>query len=179
MNIAILFSTIEGHTGKICRFVTTTLEQDGHELRVFDTDAAVPVDLNASDAVILLAPVHERRHPDLFEATVAALAERLAAMPTLMLSVSLSAGFEEGREEAQDYLDEFKMRTHLSPTREALVAGAVKTERYDYFAAQVVKMVVLHGKTYDAAEGSHEFTDWDALRNSVAEFTERAVTPAA
>ncbi|SFG24907.1 menaquinone-dependent protoporphyrinogen oxidase [Palleronia marisminoris] len=171
MNIAILFSTVEGHTGKICRFVETMLGQDGHAVRVFDTDATVPVDLNDGDAVILLAPVHERRHPDLFEATVAALAEKLAPMPTLMLSVSLSASFQDGREEAQDYLDEFKMRTGLAPTREALVAGAVKTERYDYFAAQVVKMVVLRGKTYDAANGSHEFTDWDALRNAVTEFT--------
>ncbi|WP_375263252.1 flavodoxin domain-containing protein, partial [Palleronia sp.] len=139
MTYTIIFSTVEGHTGKICRFVRTLLEQAGHEVRVFDTDQAEPIALDGSAGVILLAPVHERRHPDLFEATVTALADQLAKVPTLMLSVSLSAAFDEGLEEAQDYLDEMKLRTGVTPTQEALVAGAVKADRYDYFASQVVK----------------------------------------
>lgn len=170
MNLTIIFATIEGHTGKISRFVRTVLEQEGHEVRVYDTDQPAPVTLEGCDGVILLAPVHERRHPQLFEATVTALADALNDLPTLMLSVSLNAAFDEGLEEAQDYLDEMKMRTGLAPTREMLLAGAVKTERYDYFASQVVKMVVLRGKDYDPTKGSHEFTDWDALRDQVLAF---------
>ena len=170
MNYTIIFSTVEGHTGKICRFVRAVLEQAGHEVQVFDTDRAEPVAMDGADGVILLAPVHERRHPELFEATITALAEQLARVPTLFLSVSLSAAFDEGREEAQDYLEELKLRTGLSPTREALVAGAVKADCYDYFAAQVVKMVVLRGKDHDPAGGNHEFTDWDDVRRVVAGF---------
>lgn len=148
-------------------------------MQVFDTDRPEPVALGSTDGVILLAPVHERRHPDLFETTITALADQPARFPTLMLSVSLSAAFDEGREEAQDYLDELKLRTGLSPAREALVAGAVKADRYDYFAAQVVKMVVLRGKSYDPAGGNHEFTDWDNVRQVVVDFSHSGPDPAA
>jgi menaquinone-dependent protoporphyrinogen oxidase len=170
MQTAIIFATVEGHTGKICRFVRMVLEQANHAPAVFDAESLRPVSLEGMDNVILIAPVHERRHPDHFEATLTALAEPLAKRPTLMLSVSLSAAFPEGREEAQDYLDEMKMRTGSSPTREALVAGAVKLDRYDYFAEQVVKLVVLRDKAYVPSQGSHEFTDWTKLRDTVESF---------
>lgn len=176
MTTAVIFATVEGHSGKVARFVKTVLDQAGIEASVSETNATSPVSLDGIDRAILIAPVHERRHPDLFEATLTALAEDLPRIPTLMLSVSLSAAFPEGREEAQDYLDEMKMRTGLSPRREALVAGAVKLDRYDYFATQVVKRVVLRDRNYDPDSGNHEFTDWDRLREEVESFLEDSRT---
>ncbi len=174
MTIAIIFATLEGHSGKLARFVKTVTDQAGLESTVSEVTAGSPVSLRGIDAAILIASVHERRHPDLFEAAVTALAEDLSRIPTLMLSVSLSAAFEEGHEDARDYLDEMKMRTGLAPTREALVAGAVKLDRYDYFATQVVKWVVLRDRHHDPEQGNHEFTDWGKLRRDVEAFLEIA-----
>jgi menaquinone-dependent protoporphyrinogen oxidase len=178
MNFVIIFATVEGHSAKVCQFVQTRLEQGGHTAKAFDTDATVAIPLEDADGVILIAPVHARRHPAGFEATLTALADRLREIPTLMLSVSLSAAFDEGAEDAQDYLDEMKMRTGLSPDREALIAGAVKLDRYDYFAEQVVKLVVMRGKPYDPSLGSHEFTDWDGLSDLVDAFVAETLAPA-
>lgn len=174
MKFAIVFSTIEGHSGKVARFVKTVLDQAGDEARLCETDKATAVSVEAMDGVILVAPVHERRHPARFEATVTALSEDLQKMPSLMLSVSLSAAFGEGLADAQDYLGEMKMRTGLKPTQEALVAGAVKLDRYDYFAEQVVKWVVLRDRDLHPASGNQEFTDWDALRKTVLKFLQTA-----
>ncbi|MGR3540640.1 MAG: hypothetical protein ACU0BS_04335 [Hasllibacter sp.] len=60
------------------------------------------------------------------------------------------------------------------PHRTMLVAGAIKLERYDYLALQVVEHVVLRGKDYDPRAGSHEFTNWDALRDGVLDFAATA-----
>ncbi|MGR3540641.1 MAG: hypothetical protein ACU0BS_04340 [Hasllibacter sp.] len=57
--------------------------------------------INASRRRTSILP-RERRHPKAFEATVAALGDELAAIPTLVLSVSMSAAFREGRSDAVD-----------------------------------------------------------------------------
>ncbi len=170
MNILIIYGTEEGHTGRIARFLDEKITGMGHTVAVIDADGPDRPRFDGQDKVILAASVHQRRHPRTFEALVAASIERLNAMPTLMLSVSLNASFPEGREEAQDYLDEMKMRTGLKPTSEMLVPGAIRMSRYDYFAMQVVRHVVLRGRDVDIEKDEHVFTDWGALEGEVADF---------
>ena len=124
------------------------------------------------DAVILAAPVHERRHPKAFEVILAGDREELEERDTLLISVSLSAAFSEGLEEANAYVIEMKMRTGFTPDVELLVAGAVRTNRYDYFATQVIRHVVLRGRDYDPLAGEHEFTDWQSLASKISKFLE-------
>lgn len=170
MHVAIIYATEEGHTGKIARFIRDDLTERGEEVSLFDVDAAEPVMLEGVDAVILAAPVHQRRHPRSFEATLEAEATALSRRPCLVISVSLSAAFPEGQEEAQDYLDEMKMRTGIEPSHEACVAGAIRLGKYDYFAMQVLKLVVLRGRNWDPSVGNHEFTDWEALKATIDRF---------
>ncbi len=171
MPVMIAFATIEGQTGKIARFAESEVRKAGHDVVVVDvTDESVPVDFENINMVILAAPVHERRHPKKFELFLAAKRRDLEVRRTLLLSVSLSAAFPEGLEEANEYVVEMRMRTKFSPDREALVAGAVRTSHYDYFASQVVRHVVMRGRDYDADAGEHEFTDWQRLASSITEF---------
>lgn len=170
MHIAIIYATEEGHTGKVARFLKEAILAEGHEASLFDVDAAEPVSLNGIDAAILAAPVHQRRHPRSFEATLEAEASSLSKRPTLLISVSLSAAFPEGKDEAQDYLDEMKMRTGIAPSHEVCVAGAIRLGKYDYFAMQVLKLVVLRGRDWDPSLGNHEFTDWEGLRETLDGF---------
>lgn len=174
MNILVLYATVEGQTGKIAEFVSRHIETLGHT--VILTDAAAPVagSFEGIDAVILAAPVHQRRHPRQFEALLAASKNELDARKTLLMSVSLSAAFPEGLDEAKDYVEEMKMRTDVAPDAELLVAGAVKTSEYDFFAMQVVRYVVLRGRDYDPDAGEHEFTDWNAISAAVDRFLDES-----
>jgi menaquinone-dependent protoporphyrinogen oxidase len=47
--------------------------------------------------VVLAAPVHERRHPTEFEVFLAGCRSDLEEVDTLLISVSLSAAFPEGK----------------------------------------------------------------------------------
>ena len=171
MNIPVFFATVEGHTGRLARFITSELEAAGYETAAIDlSDEATPISLDDADKVILAGSVHERRHPQSLEVFVTARREDLTKLPSMMISVSLSAAFEEGMDEARDYLTEMEMRTGFRPQRELLVAGAVRTSRYDYFAQQVIRHVVLRGRDVDADTGEHDFTDYDALRGAVLDF---------
>jgi menaquinone-dependent protoporphyrinogen oxidase len=170
MKILILYGTVEGQTGKIAKFVADELKRLGHEALRANVEDTAELSFDGIDAVILAAPVHQRRHPRDFEALVSARKADLDARKTMMLSVSLSAAFPEGREEAGEYLLEMKMRTGWKPDTEVLVAGAVRTSQYDYFAMQVVRFVVMRNRDYDDSADEHEFTDWAALSKAVETF---------
>ncbi len=171
MKLVVLFETGEGQTRKIAGFIADQTRQAGHDVTLVDTsDKLVKLSLGNADKVILAAPVHEGRHPKNFEVAVSAATRDLAKRPTLMISVSLKAAFPEGLEEAQDYLTEMEMRTGFEPTQEALVAGAVQTDSYDYYQRQIVQHVALKGNETELGDGAKEFTDWDALADTVASF---------
>ena len=168
--ILILYATVEGQTAKIARFVADEIRKAGAEPILFNADDPDPVSFEGVEKVILAASVHERRHPKAFEVILAAESEALGTLPTLLLSVSLNAAFPEGLSEAREYIVEMNMRTGFTPKRDALVAGAVRSGEYDYFAAQVVEHVVLRGRDDEDGGADQEFTDWAALAETVASF---------
>jgi menaquinone-dependent protoporphyrinogen oxidase len=171
MTVLIAFATIEGQTGKIARFVETEIRKARHDVVIFNVaDETRPISFDGVDKVILAAPVHERRHPEAFEVFLAGQRHELQSRHTLLISVSLSAAFGDGLEEANDYVVEMKMRTGFSPSCEALVAGAVRGGGYDHFQYQVVRHVVLRDRDYEPGTGEHEFTDWQALSGTIANF---------
>lgn len=171
MSVLIVYATVEGQTERIARFVRKEIRSAGLEASLADIGrAGPPLALQTAEAVVLAAPVHERRHPPAFESFVAENSEALNARKTLFLSVSLNAAFAEGLEEAGEYVAEMKLRTGFSPTRELLVAGAVRSRSYDYFTSMVLKHVVLRGHGYDPDGGEHEFTDWEAVATATRAF---------
>lgn len=170
MKTLVIYATIEGQTGKIAKFVKDEIRKIGHDVDLVDANDPTEISFEAIDAVIMAAPVHERRHPQNFEALITAHAANLAKLKTLLISVSLNAAFPEGREEAKEYVVEMNMRTGLKPDVELLVAGAVRTDRYDYFAMQVLQHVVLRDRDYVPQAGGHEFTKWDALTSDIVKF---------
>lgn len=170
MKTLIIYATIEGQTGKIAKYVSEEVRKLGHDIEMVDANDPTEISFEGIDAVIMAAPVHERRHPENFEALLTAHAGNLSRLKTLLISVSLNAAFPEGREEAGEYVVEMNMRTGLKPDAELLVAGAVRTDRYDYFAMQVLQHVVLRDRDYVPKPGGHEFTKWDALSADIKKF---------
>lgn len=173
MSILLVYATIEGQTRKIADAVEKQLKTLDRTVVTYNTaEKTAPVSFEGVDAVILAAPVHERRHPETFEVFLAAHRAELEKCNTLLLSVSLSAAFPEGMEEAAEYVTELEMRTKFTPNTEVLVAGAVRSLSYDYYSMQVLRHVVMRGREFDSTTEEHEFTDWDALQKEVARFVE-------
>lgn len=171
MAVMIIYATVEGQTRKVADFVREKLEAIGNDVQTVDaSDPMVELSFDGIDRAVLAAPVHERRHPKAFEVLVATNLDVLNQLPTLFLSVSLSAAFDEGLEEAKDYAVEMEMRTGFNPNFRVLVAGAIRSTKYDYYASQVLRHIVLRGREVDTSKSEHEFTDWDALDDTVTDF---------
>lgn len=171
MTVLIAYGTVEGQTAKIARFINDIIRDAGYETKLINTsDQTSQLSLEDVDHVILAAPVHERRHPKPFEMFLERNKGAFSMRKSLVLSVSLKAAFQKGQEDARDYLTEMLMRTKFEPDTTALVAGAVRPDNYGYFEKEIVQHVVLLGRKFDPQDGVKEFTDWDALKETVATY---------
>ena len=173
MKTLIIYASIEGHTKKVADHIVEKFSAAGHDISAFNAmDRTAEVSVQPYDKIILAGSVHERRHPKPFEVFLSGNSERLSEKPTLLISVSMSAAFPEGAEEAMEYVEEMQMRTGFIPTETLCIAGAIKLAKYDYYALQVLRHVVLRDRDFDPTQNEHEFTDWDTLDASVKAFLE-------
>lgn len=177
MNVLIIYGSIEGQSAKIAKFAESELAKAGHTVSTVNALGTDAISFDSVDKVILSASVHERKHPKLFEALLIAEKSQLEARETMLISVSLSAAFPEGLEEAGEYVTELKMRTGFQPDVELLAAGAIRTGHYDYFSTQVLRHVVMRDRDYDPSVEEHEFTDWAALSKGIQAFMANETVP--
>lgn len=171
MKCLIFYGTAEGHTFKIAQAILEKIQAAGHEVSLKDASKGVSdIELSSLDAFIVAAPVHQQRHPDAVIDFIKVHSARLNALPSALISVSLSAAFESGHPDAQAYVDRFLERTRWRPTAVHLAAGALRYEKYDYFQEQIIRHIVLKDRAPKQIEGDHDFTDWSALALFIDDF---------
>jgi menaquinone-dependent protoporphyrinogen oxidase len=165
----LIYGTTEGQTRKIAEFCSDRLAEAGYQVEIHDSRRRmVHLDISSFDAVILAGSVHQRTHQETLTNFVIAHRAQLQKIPTLLISVSLSIAFENGEDEAKNYVREFVDYTGFEPNDVALVAGALRFDQYDYYMNQIVEHVVLDNRE-DISE-DREFTDWNVLGDTVDAF---------
>ena len=171
MKVLIAYATTEGQTRKIAEKIANQVRELGHVAELVDIDRKHHnINVDDFDAVIVAASVHQHDHQDAIEVFVTACRAALNAKPTMFLSVSLSAAFDEGRGDARDCIARFIEQTGWTPGISLPVAGALRNDEYDYFQQQILEHVVLKNRKVDHPERDHEFTDWKALAATVEAF---------
>ena len=171
MKIFIGYGTTEGQTRKICKAIAAQINEMGHEAILFDTAGLLgKVRPEHCDKVILAGSVHEKRHQETVEIFAVANRRKIADLPTLFISVSLAAAFENGLKDAQSYVDDFCEESQWQPGQTLLVSGAVKHGEYGYYREQFMQHVVLDHRELSDPEADHELTDWEALAKDIEAF---------
>ena len=171
MKVLIAYATTEGQTMKIAEKTAYQVRELGHVAELMDTDRKHSgFHVDDFNAIIVAASVHQHEHQEAIELFVVACRAALNAKPTMFLSVSLSAAFDEGRGEAQNYIARFIEQTGWTPSVSLPVAGALRNEGYDYYQQQILEHIVLKNREVDHPERDHEFTDWKGLAEAVEAF---------
>ncbi|WP_108881214.1 flavodoxin domain-containing protein [Anderseniella sp. Alg231-50] len=171
MKLLIAYATTEGQTRKISQTLADQVVELGHQVELLDTARKRrDVHIDDFDAFIVAASVHQDRHQNEIEVFVAASLDVLKARPGLFISVSLAAAFSEKATDATAYISDFISRTGWTPDHSLTVAGAVKSEEYDYFQQQILEHIILKDRDELRPDEPQEFTDWTGLANSVKKF---------
>ena len=175
MNVLIIYGTTEGQTRKIAEWTATHLRERGHQVELRDSAGlASGSDLETFHAFIIAASVHQKQHQETITDFTTAHHKLLNTKPSAFISVSLSAVLENGRTEAQKYVDSFVSETGWHPRMTLLIGGALQFTEYDYFQEQIVKFVVMKRGGAVSTARDREFTDWNALAAFVDGFLETA-----
>ncbi len=171
--ILVAYGTVEGQTRKIAEFIAERLRIRGHRVDLIDTATPAAEQVTPIyQGAILGGPVHQQRHPASLLDFVKRNHQWLAAMPTAVFSVSLSAALDdiESRIEVQRVVNEFVDDCALRPVATRCIAGALKYTRYDYFKRLMMRMIARHrGQSTDTSK-DFEYTDWNDVEAFVDEF---------
>jgi menaquinone-dependent protoporphyrinogen oxidase len=178
VKILILYASTEGQTEKVAQHIAAAVLASGHAAVVHNIGGEHPLpSIRTFDGVIAAASVHQGYHQDAAINLVTAQSENLNAVHSAFISVSLAAAMDDGKAEAQDYVDRFLAATGWKPEMTLLLAGAVRLSGYDYFERQVMKYIVFQRGVAHDLDVDYECTDWGALDGFVAGFLKAAPKP--
>jgi menaquinone-dependent protoporphyrinogen oxidase len=169
----VLYGTQEGHAARIAQYVAGVILEAGDSVDVRPCKSlSADFDMAAYDAVVLAAPVHNRRHEASVIEFVRQHRAQLQGMPSAFLSVGLVPVLPRFfRQAAADGVAEtLTKETAWRPGLILMVAGAIRYREYPIATRLVFQlfMALLGGPTDSSRD--HDLTDWVALARFIREF---------
>lgn len=171
--ILIAYGTTEGHTRTICEQVRDWLVESGHQVDLIDTKAkAIEPSFSDVECVIIAGSLHQEKHQSSLLRFVKKHRDALGKVPSLMLSVSLTAVLRDDKHlaEAMVCVDRFTIDAGWTPKSVHLVAGALKYTEYDWMKRMLMKMIVKKNGGDVDTHHDYVYTDWDDLKAVVFSF---------
>jgi len=167
--ILIAFSTVDGHTLKICERIGRLLEDRGHTVTLVEIGEALALDCAAFDKVVVGASIRYGKH----RRTVYDFIERhlhsLQRMPGAFFSVNVVAR-KPGKDtpEGNPYVKTFRRRSRWSPAELAVFAGKIEYSRYAPVDRLMIRFIMWLTKGPTDPRASVEFTNWSAVDSFAA-----------
>lgn len=180
MRILIVFGSTEGHTEDLASFMAGVLGSAGHEVFTIPAGGmAEGLSLIGWHGIIVAGSLHAGSYQAGLVEFVRTHREALARVPTAFVSVSLSAaGKDSGDWEGlRRCVAEFEENTSWTPDAVHHAAGALRFSRYGLIKRLIFRWIARQRGVPEAGRDC-DFTDYEALRKFVLEFTERAAARA-
>ena len=162
----ILYSTVDGHTRRICERLKEVLEQSGHAASLMSLEANLTVDVRNFDKVVIGASIRYGKHrPQVVEFINRHVAE-LQSRPGALFSVNVVAR-KPGKNtpDTNPYMRKLLRQIAWRPQQLAVFAGKIDYPRYSFWDRAVIRFIMLltHGPSDPSAVV--DFTDWRAVES--------------
>lgn len=182
-NFLVVYASTHGHTAKIAARLADGLRAGGHEVVVHALGSGDPPSPVGHDVAILAASVHATKYQREAVRWAARHAPALTAMPSVFLSVSLTAAEDSAgaRERLAAVTARFVEQTGWSPARVEHVAGALQYREYNFLMRRIMRRIVKSmGHPEPDTSRDHDYTDWarvEALAHELAGSGSRQAVP--
>ena len=170
--ILIVYSSIDGHTRKICERLCRLIGAHEHQVRLVPIEEVRDADLAAADTIVLGASIRYGKHrPQVIE-FAQAHAGLLDARRNAFFTVNIVARkANKNRPETNPYLRQFLAQVRWRPQLLEVFAGKLDYPRYGVFDRLMIRFIMwlTDGPTDPATVV--EYTDWqrvDAFARRVA-----------
>ena len=171
--ILIAYATKEGHTAIIAERLRATLVARGHDVRL-ERVGKQPITVSSeTDAVIVGGSIHVGKHLPELAAFAKQNRDRLAALPSALVTVCLAAVDDtpEAVAETDKYVQQFMAETGWQPAHTIAFAGRLAWTQYDFFTRLIMKLITRqHGLTDQDTSRDYDYTDYEAVRRFAEAF---------
>jgi len=164
--ILFLYSTVDGHSLKICGRLQQIVEGAGHQAVLEDLEDHRDIELAPFDKVVVGASVRYGKHRPQVAEFMRAQRRILEAKPSAFFSVNIVAR-KSGKNtpETNPYVRKFLRQIAWRPRLVAVFAGMLDYPRYGFWDRQIIRFIMFltRGPTDPAAVV--EFTDWKQVED--------------
>lgn len=172
-HVLVIHSSRFGLSTRIAQAISEQIEADGIGTDLMELTASAAPDPARHKAFVLVMSVRYGHFDADAARFVAKYREWLDSVPTLLVTVSLTARTPEKRDPAVHvYTRKFLEKTGWAPDHTEVVAGALEYPRYNLFDRVAIQLImrITHGPTDPST--SIEYTDWERVREVGREFAD-------
>ena len=163
-SILILYSTVDGHTRKICQRLQQVIEQQNHRVTLASVNEAAEVDLKSFDKIVIGASIRYGKHrPEVFD-FIDRNGKTLDSKPNAFFTVNVVARKpEKNRPETNPYMKKFREQSSWQPKELAVFAGKIDYQKYRFWDRQIIRFIMWITKGPTDPNTVAEFTNWEEV----------------
>ncbi|HKI64747.1 MAG TPA: menaquinone-dependent protoporphyrinogen IX dehydrogenase [Burkholderiales bacterium] len=159
--ILILYSTIDGHTLKICGRLRQVVEQAGHEVTLAELRGRPDIELEPFDKIVIGASIRYGKHRPQVAEFMRTNRRILERKPSAFFSVNIVARKQnKNTPETNPYVRKFLRQIEWRPRQVAVFAGMLDYPRYGFWDRQIIRFIMFLTKGPTDPNSVVEFTDW-------------------
>jgi menaquinone-dependent protoporphyrinogen oxidase len=159
--ILLLYSTVDGHTLKICKRLQQLAGQAGHEVTLAELRDRAGMPLEPFDKIVVGASIRYGKHRPAVAEFMRAQRRVLERKPSAFFSVNIVAR-KPGKStpETNPYVRKFLRQIGWRPRQVAVFAGMLDYPRYGFWDRQIIRFIMFLTRGPTDPRGVVEFTDW-------------------
>ena len=159
----IIYSSIDGHTKKICERITNLLD-DEDIVTIVSLDKATKLDLIEFNKIIIGASIRYGKHSKELYKFIELNKKILEEKKSTFFSVNVVARKpEKNTPETNPYIKNFLKKSKWKPKKIGVFAGKVNYPNYNFLDKYMIKFIMfVTGGPTDTSQ-SYEFTDWSKV----------------
>ena len=159
--ILILYSTVDGHTRKICERLREVLEAARQQVVLASLDDRTEIALEPFDKVVIGASIRHGKHRPSVAAFLRTHRAALQSKPNAFFSVNIVARKpNKSTPETNPYVRKLLQQIAWRPRLLAVFAGKLDYPRYGFWDRQIIRFIMLLTRGPTDPRSVVEFTDW-------------------
>ncbi|MGB5817970.1 MAG: menaquinone-dependent protoporphyrinogen IX dehydrogenase [Saonia sp.] len=161
---AILYSSVDGQTLKICNILRDQLQQNSKKVDVFVVDD-FNGDITDYDSFIIGASIRYGVHNKKIIDFINTHKKQLDTLKTAFFSVNLVARKpEKNTPDKNPYVVKFFKTIDWTPTVVEVFAGKLDYKKYPFFDRIMIQLIMWMTKGPTNADAEIEYTDWEKVK---------------
>jgi len=159
--VLIVYSTVDGHTLRICERLRAVIEREPHRVHVAPVSETADADLESFDKIVIGASIRYGKHRPLVVDFIERNAPLLNRKPSAFFSVNVVARKpEKNQPRTNPYVRKLLRKSAWHPREVAVFAGKIDYPRYGFVDRQVIRFIMLLTRGPTDPRAVVEFTDW-------------------